>query len=212
MCWRCGATGHPYALYCATCSVLLEAPTPPTSSSVVKQPDGGAAVNQVSCDVVLKHQKKQNKNQLPTMTLSRLGIHLTPPPKRSRPRPLQSSTRRLSACTTHQPLTCGRERRRKCSISTGSSQPGATSRSQPLARAEVATAANANTNAVYRRLLMLASLAGASCVHRLLEEAVGSCLCTPAELHSEQRPLQGSAGRASHGPGTLPRRFSQSVF
>lgn len=62
------------------------------------------------------------------------------------------------------------------------------------------------------QLLMLASLAGASCVSRLLEEAVGSCLRSPEELHSEQRPLQGSAGRASHGPRTLPQRFSQSVF
>lgn len=69
ICWRCGATGHPYALYCAACSVFLEAPTPPTCPSVVKQPNGGATATQVSCDVVLNIYKKQNKNQLPTMTL-----------------------------------------------------------------------------------------------------------------------------------------------
>ncbi|XP_035493594.2 double zinc ribbon and ankyrin repeat-containing protein 1 isoform X1 [Scophthalmus maximus] len=33
MCWRCGASRHPYAFYCATCGVHCEAPAPPTSCS-----------------------------------------------------------------------------------------------------------------------------------------------------------------------------------
>ncbi|XP_013879871.1 double zinc ribbon and ankyrin repeat-containing protein 1 [Austrofundulus limnaeus] len=37
-CWRCGASGDPYALYCATCGILLEGPAPPTSSSDIRQP------------------------------------------------------------------------------------------------------------------------------------------------------------------------------
>lgn len=135
------------------------------------------------------------------MTLSKLDIYLTPPPKRAQPRLLPSSTRRLSACITHQPLTCGGKRRRKCSISAGSSQPGVTSRSQPLALEEVVTADNANVNAEYSTATNASLIAIAFGVSRLLEKAVGSCLCTPEELRSEQRPLQGSAGRASHGPG-----------
>lgn len=46
-CWRCGATGHPYAFYCTACGVFLDAPAPPTSSNVTKQPNGGATANQV---------------------------------------------------------------------------------------------------------------------------------------------------------------------
>uniref|UniRef100_A0A3Q3BCA2 Uncharacterized protein n=1 Tax=Kryptolebias marmoratus TaxID=37003 RepID=A0A3Q3BCA2_KRYMA len=37
-CWRCGASGHPYAFYCAACGVFLEGPAPPTSSSDSIQP------------------------------------------------------------------------------------------------------------------------------------------------------------------------------
>ncbi|XP_061573294.1 double zinc ribbon and ankyrin repeat-containing protein 1 [Cololabis saira] len=32
-CWCCGASGHPYALYCGSCGVFLKAPAPPTASS-----------------------------------------------------------------------------------------------------------------------------------------------------------------------------------
>lgn len=44
-------------------------------------------------------------------------------------------------------------------------------------------------------------------IHRLLEEAAGSRMRPPEELHSESRRLQGSAGRASSGPG----RFTSVV-
>ncbi|KAM9363826.1 LOW QUALITY PROTEIN: double zinc ribbon and ankyrin repeat-containing protein 1 [Symphorus nematophorus] len=38
ICWRCGASGHPYAFHCAACGVFLEAPAPPTSSSDITRP------------------------------------------------------------------------------------------------------------------------------------------------------------------------------
>lgn len=168
------------------------------------------------CGPKLLPYSADSTNQFSTFTLSRLGIYLTPPPNQGQPHPLQSSTRRPSACTTHQPLTCGGKRRGKCSMSAGSSQPGVTSRSQPLARAEVATAANANANAAYSPATNASLIAWVSGVSRLLEEAVGSCLCTSEELRSEQRPLQGSARGASHGPGTirglLPKSWSQNWF
>uniref|UniRef100_UPI003AAB8192 double zinc ribbon and ankyrin repeat-containing protein 1 n=1 Tax=Centroberyx gerrardi TaxID=166262 RepID=UPI003AAB8192 len=41
MCWRCGATSHPYAVYCAACGVFLEAPAQPASCRT--GPTGGAA-------------------------------------------------------------------------------------------------------------------------------------------------------------------------
>ncbi|KAF7650243.1 hypothetical protein LDENG_00129020 [Lucifuga dentata] len=41
-CWRCGASGHPYAFYCVACGVFLEAPAPPTSCTNVSRPTGGA--------------------------------------------------------------------------------------------------------------------------------------------------------------------------
>ncbi|XP_072240021.1 double zinc ribbon and ankyrin repeat-containing protein 1 [Leuresthes tenuis] len=37
-CWRCGASGNPYAFYCTACGVFLEAPAPPTSCSDITQP------------------------------------------------------------------------------------------------------------------------------------------------------------------------------
>ncbi|KAM7394845.1 hypothetical protein PAMP_021625 [Pampus punctatissimus] len=48
MCWQCGASGHPYAFYCAACGVFLEAPALPTSCSDVTQSIGGAATNQAT--------------------------------------------------------------------------------------------------------------------------------------------------------------------
>ncbi|XP_074553973.1 double zinc ribbon and ankyrin repeat-containing protein 1 [Halichoeres trimaculatus] len=47
ICWRCGASGHPYAIHCATCGVFLEAPAPPTSSCDVRRV-GGVATKQAS--------------------------------------------------------------------------------------------------------------------------------------------------------------------
>ncbi|XP_034534160.1 double zinc ribbon and ankyrin repeat-containing protein 1, partial [Notolabrus celidotus] len=44
ICWRCGASGHPYAVHCATCGVFLEAP--PTSSYDIRQHVGGVATKQ----------------------------------------------------------------------------------------------------------------------------------------------------------------------
>ncbi|XP_029283083.1 double zinc ribbon and ankyrin repeat-containing protein 1-like [Cottoperca gobio] len=48
VCWRCGASGHPYAFYCASCGAFLEAPPPPTSCSDITQPVRGAAGKQAS--------------------------------------------------------------------------------------------------------------------------------------------------------------------
>ncbi|KAM9857047.1 double zinc ribbon and ankyrin repeat-containing protein 1 [Aulostomus maculatus] len=47
-CWRCGASGHPYAVYCAACGVFLKAPAHSTSCCDVTRPEGGAASNQAS--------------------------------------------------------------------------------------------------------------------------------------------------------------------
>ncbi|XP_070684333.1 double zinc ribbon and ankyrin repeat-containing protein 1 [Pempheris klunzingeri] len=46
ICWRCGASGHPYAVHCAACGVFLDAPAPPTSCSDITRPAGGVANNQ----------------------------------------------------------------------------------------------------------------------------------------------------------------------
>nr|XP_046233601.1 double zinc ribbon and ankyrin repeat-containing protein 1 isoform X2 [Scatophagus argus] len=48
ICWRCGASGHPYAFYCAACGVFLKAPAPPTSYSDITPPVGGTATNQAT--------------------------------------------------------------------------------------------------------------------------------------------------------------------
>nr|XP_020475919.1 double zinc ribbon and ankyrin repeat-containing protein 1 isoform X2 [Monopterus albus] len=48
MCRRCGASGHPYASYCAVCGVYLEPPAPPTSRSNATQAVKGSAPNQVA--------------------------------------------------------------------------------------------------------------------------------------------------------------------
>ncbi|XP_068455627.1 double zinc ribbon and ankyrin repeat-containing protein 1 isoform X2 [Clinocottus analis] len=48
-CWRCGASGHPYAFYCAACGAFLEAPPPPHRD--ITQPTRGAAVNQASAPI-----------------------------------------------------------------------------------------------------------------------------------------------------------------
>ncbi|XP_041641818.1 double zinc ribbon and ankyrin repeat-containing protein 1 [Cheilinus undulatus] len=48
ICRRCGASGHPYAVYCATCGVFLDAPAPPTSSSDITRNAWGAATKQES--------------------------------------------------------------------------------------------------------------------------------------------------------------------
>ncbi|XP_078022700.1 double zinc ribbon and ankyrin repeat-containing protein 1 [Epinephelus lanceolatus] len=48
VCWRCGASGHPYAFYCTACSAFLEAPPPPTSCSDITRPVEGVTTNQVS--------------------------------------------------------------------------------------------------------------------------------------------------------------------
>ncbi|XP_051238984.1 double zinc ribbon and ankyrin repeat-containing protein 1 isoform X3 [Dicentrarchus labrax] len=47
ICWRCGASGHPYAFHCAACGVFLEAPAPPTSHRDITGPNGAA--NRVRC-------------------------------------------------------------------------------------------------------------------------------------------------------------------
>ncbi|XP_078127718.1 double zinc ribbon and ankyrin repeat-containing protein 1 isoform X3 [Sander vitreus] len=46
VCQRCGASGHPYAFYCAACGVFQEAP--PTSCSDITPPVWGAATKQAS--------------------------------------------------------------------------------------------------------------------------------------------------------------------
>ncbi|TDH15594.1 hypothetical protein EPR50_G00010450 [Perca flavescens] len=46
VCRRCGASGHPYAFYCAACGVFQEAP--PTSCSDITPPVWGAATKQAS--------------------------------------------------------------------------------------------------------------------------------------------------------------------
>uniref|UniRef100_UPI0037E70E3E double zinc ribbon and ankyrin repeat-containing protein 1 n=1 Tax=Semicossyphus pulcher TaxID=241346 RepID=UPI0037E70E3E len=46
ICWRCGASGHPYAIHCAVCGVFLEAPAPPTSCSDITRHAGGTATKQ----------------------------------------------------------------------------------------------------------------------------------------------------------------------
>ncbi|KAM8878180.1 double zinc ribbon and ankyrin repeat-containing protein 1 isoform 2-T2 [Spinachia spinachia] len=48
VCWRCGANGHLYAFYCASCGAFLEAPPPPTSWSDITRPVGAAATLQRS--------------------------------------------------------------------------------------------------------------------------------------------------------------------
>ncbi|KAM6939563.1 LOW QUALITY PROTEIN: double zinc ribbon and ankyrin repeat-containing protein 1 [Xenentodon cancila] len=48
MCRCCGASGHPYALYCGSCGVFLEAPAPPTACSDITHPFGGAVTSQAS--------------------------------------------------------------------------------------------------------------------------------------------------------------------
>lgn len=49
ICWRCGASGHPHALYCAACGVLREAPARDTTRNDNTRPVGGANVHQVYC-------------------------------------------------------------------------------------------------------------------------------------------------------------------
>ncbi|XP_031695418.1 double zinc ribbon and ankyrin repeat-containing protein 1 isoform X2 [Anarrhichthys ocellatus] len=46
VCWRCGASGHPYAFYCAACGAFLEAPT--TSCSDITRPVRCAATDQAA--------------------------------------------------------------------------------------------------------------------------------------------------------------------
>ncbi|XP_068558838.1 double zinc ribbon and ankyrin repeat-containing protein 1 [Cebidichthys violaceus] len=46
VCWRCGASGHPYAFYCAACGAFLEAP--PTSCSDITRPVRCAATDQAA--------------------------------------------------------------------------------------------------------------------------------------------------------------------
>ncbi|XP_073329406.1 double zinc ribbon and ankyrin repeat-containing protein 1 [Pagrus major] len=48
ICWRCGASGDPYAFYCTACGIFLEAPAPPTSYSDIRRPVGGAAAKRAS--------------------------------------------------------------------------------------------------------------------------------------------------------------------
>ncbi|XP_060919217.1 double zinc ribbon and ankyrin repeat-containing protein 1 isoform X5 [Labrus mixtus] len=47
ICWRCGASGHPYAVHCTACGVFLEAPAPPTSGGDITR----QATSSTTCDV-----------------------------------------------------------------------------------------------------------------------------------------------------------------
>ncbi|XP_075907403.1 double zinc ribbon and ankyrin repeat-containing protein 1 [Nelusetta ayraudi] len=105
ICWRCGATGHPYALYCAACSVFLEAPTPPACSSVVTQPNGGATATQAGH---LPDSAPKPESTTPTAEQYTQTVGLYYPSATHLRRREEEKTQHLSRqqpTRSHQPLT-----------------------------------------------------------------------------------------------------------